>query len=186
MRAEQRRMSLFFWEYYWFRVVKLNQAPQVWWKIYIGSVYIYMEKYIWKIRNYVRGCLHVKSHTRTSFILVRVVNFIPRLHGRHKYWHRDDAWTKTIMASNEVLLLSMFSFAASAITLANTIANVLLNQMVVRRHNMARATALGCPPLSRCILKKRKIRGKRRFWVKPGRTEHDSKSLFGRGWRMRQ
>ena len=45
------------------------------------------------------------------------------------------------MASIEVLLLSMFSFAASAITLANTIANVLLNQMVVRRHNMARATA---------------------------------------------
>ena len=32
-----------------------------------------------------RGCLHVKSHTGTSFILVRVVNFIPRLHGRHKY-----------------------------------------------------------------------------------------------------
>ena len=65
----------------------------------------------------------------------------------------------------------MFSFAASAITLANTIANVLLNQMVARRHNMARATALGCSPLSRCILKKRKIRGKRRFWVKPGRTD---------------
>ena len=74
------------------------------------------------------------------------------------------------MASNEVLLLSMFSFAASAI--ANTIANVLLNQMVVRRHNMARATTLGCSSLSRCILKKRKIRGKRRrFWVKPGRTD---------------
>ena len=91
------------------------------------------------------------------------------------------------MASNEVVLLSMFSFAASAITLANTIANVLLNQIVVRRHNMACATALGCSPLSRCILKKRKIRGKRRFWVKPGRTDlfvvakHDSKSLFGRG-----
>ena len=65
----------------------------------------------------------------------------------------------------------MFSFAASAITLANTIANVLLNQMVVRRHNMARATALGCSPLSRCILKKRKIRRKRRFWLKPGRTD---------------
>lgn len=52
---------------------------------------------------------------------------------------------------------------------------------------MARATALGCSPLSRCILKKRKIRGKpTRFWVKPGRTDlmvakHDSKSLFGRG-----
>ena len=79
------------------------------------------------------------------------------------------------MASNEVLLLSMFSFAASAITLANTIANVLLNQMVVRRHNMARATALECSPLSCCILKKRKIRGKiggkRRFWVKPRRTD---------------
>ena len=67
--------------------------------------------------------------------------------------------------------LSMFSFAASAITLANTIANVLLNQLVVRRHNMARATVLGCSPLSRCILKKRKIRGKCRFWVKPGRTD---------------
>ena len=48
------------------------------------------------------------------------------------------------MASNEVLLLSMFSFAALAITLVNTIANVLLNQMVVRWHNMARATALEC------------------------------------------
>ena len=67
--------------------------------------------------------------------------------------------------------LTMFSFAASAITLANTIANVLLNQMVVRRHNMARGTVLRCSPLSRCILKKRKIRGKRRFWVKPGRTD---------------
>ena len=44
-----------------------------------------------------RGCLH---DTGTSFILVRIVNFIPRLHGRHKYWHRDDAWTRTIMASN--------------------------------------------------------------------------------------
>ena len=59
--------------------------------------------------------------------------------------------------------------------LANTIANVLLNQMVVRRHNMSRATALECSPLSRCILKKRKIRGKiggkRRFWVKPRRTD---------------
>ena len=32
-----------------------------------------------------RGCLHLKSHTGTSFILVRVVNFMPRLHGRHKY-----------------------------------------------------------------------------------------------------
>ena len=67
--------------------------------------------------------------------------------------------------------LSTFSFAASAITLANTIANILLNQMVVRRHNMARATVLGFSPLSRCILKKRKIRGKCRFWVKPGRTD---------------
>ena len=75
------------------------------------------------------------------------------------------------MASNEVLLLNMFSFAASAITFANTIENVLLNQIVVRRLNMARTTALGCSPLSRCILKKRKIRGKRRFWVKPGRTD---------------
>ena len=28
-----------------------------------------------------RGCLH---DTGTSFILVRVVNFIPRLHGRHR------------------------------------------------------------------------------------------------------
>ena len=55
------------------------------------------------------------------------------------------------MASIEVLLLRVFSFAASAITLANTIANVLLNEMVVRLHNMARATALGCSPLSRCI-----------------------------------
>ena len=64
--------------------------------------------------------------------------------------------------------LSVFSFAASAITLANT---VLLNQMVVWRHNMARATVLGYSPLSRCILKKRKIRGKCRFWVKPGRTD---------------
>ena len=67
--------------------------------------------------------------------------------------------------------LSMFSFAASAITLANTIAHVLLNQMVVRRENMARETVLGCSPLSPCILKKRKIRGKCRFWVKPGRTD---------------
>ena len=67
--------------------------------------------------------------------------------------------------------LSMFSFATSAITLANTIANVLLNQMVVRRHNMARATVLGCLPLSRCILKKQKIRVKRRFLVTPGRTD---------------
>ena len=54
--------------------------------------------------NNIRGCLH---DTGTSFILVRVVNFMPRLHGRHKYWHRDDAWTKTIMASNEVLLLEI-------------------------------------------------------------------------------
>ena len=36
---------------------------------------------------------------------------------------------------------------------------------------MARATVLGCSPLSRCILKKRKIRWKRRFWVTPGRTD---------------
>ena len=36
---------------------------------------------------------------------------------------------------------------------------------------MARATALGCSPLSRFILKKRKIRGKRHFWVKPGRMD---------------
>ena len=39
------------------------------------------------------------------------------------------------------------------------------------KHNMVRATALGCSPLSRCILKKRKIRGKRCFWVKPGRKD---------------
>ena len=32
--------------------------------------------------RHLRGCLH---DTGTSFILVRVVNFIPRLHGRHKY-----------------------------------------------------------------------------------------------------
>ena len=38
--------------------------------------------------------------------------------------------------------------------------------MVVTRHNTARATALG-----RGIIKKRKIRRKRRFWVKPGRTD---------------
>ena len=36
---------------------------------------------------------------------------------------------------------------------------------------MARATVLGCSPLSRCILKKRKIRWKRCFWVTPGRTD---------------
>ena len=136
---------------------------------------------------YLRGCLHVKSHTGTSFTLVRVVKFIPRLHGPHKYWHRDDAWTKTIMASNEVLLLSMFSFAASAILLANTIANLLLYQIVVRRFNMARATALGCSPLSCCILKKRKINSRQTPLLGETRkngfmvAKHDSKSLFGRG-----
>ena len=72
------------------------------------------------------------------------------------------------MVSNEVLLLSMFSFAASAITVLSQMF-FLLNQMVVRRHNMARATVLRC--LSRCISKKRKIRGKRCFWVKPGRKD---------------
>ena len=88
------------------------------------------------------------------------------------------------MASNEVLLLSMFSFAASAILLANTIANLLLNQIVVRRFNMARTTALGCSPLSCCILKKRKINSRQTPLLGETRkngfmvAKHDSKSLF--------
>ena len=52
---------------------------------------------------------------------------------------------------------------------------------------MARTTALGCSPLSSCILKKRKINSRQTPLLGETRkngfmvAKHDSKSLFGRG-----
>ena len=89
-----------------------------------------------------RRCLHVKSHIDTSFILVRVVNFITPLPGRHKYWHRDDGWTKTIMAFNEVLLLRRFESVFRCCSVCETMEDYKQGYLMVWANYMSSCNSI--------------------------------------------
>ena len=72
----------------------------------------------------------------------------------------------------------MFSVAAavtiiSAINLSNSFANLMLSKLIARRNNLARLPVLVNSALTRCRHKsfKNRPQRKKRFWIKPGRTD---------------
>ena len=76
------------------------------------------------------------------------------------------------------IISDMFSATAAAavvlaINLSNSFTNLMLSKLISRRNNLARLSVLENSAITRCRHKsfKKRPRKKKRFWIKPGRTD---------------
>ena len=76
------------------------------------------------------------------------------------------------------IVSEMFSATAvvavvSAINLSNSFTNLMLSKLISRRNSLARLSVLENSAITRCRHKsfKKRPRKKKRFWIKPGRTD---------------
>ena len=76
------------------------------------------------------------------------------------------------------IVSDMFSTTAaaavfSAINLSNSFTNLMLSKLISRTNNLARLSVLENSAITRCRHKsfKKRLRKKKRFWIKPGRTD---------------